>query len=256
MSTTSATMADLVAVLAEGIPLAHQVDDEFRSQASIFEEIFWVFLVLGTIVGIVVISYMLYNGWRYRASAADGDPDDPPRLGELPHGQGGGKKLFLSFGISAVIVIVLVVWAYSALITVEAGQVDDVEEAMTVDVEGYTFAWDFQYENGETTTNELVVPEGEVIGLDVTSRDVWHTFGSTDLRIKTDAIPGQTSSTWFNADERGSYLVECFELCGAGHSDMEATIYVLSEDEFDEWYEDLGDENATAEIPSDLEDRT
>ncbi|MFP4590506.1 MAG: cytochrome c oxidase subunit II [Halobacteriales archaeon] len=249
-------MADLATVLAEGIPLAHQVDDEFRSQASIFEEIYTVFLVLGTIVGIVVISYMLLNGWKYRASAADGDPDDPPSLGELPRGQGGGKKLFVSFGISAVIVIVLVVWAYSALITVEAGQATDVEEALEVDLEGYTFAWDFTYENDETTTNQLVVPEGEVVQMEVTSRDVWHTFGSTDLRVKVDAIPGQSASTWFVADERGTYLAECFELCGGGHTDMEATIYVLSQEEFDEWYDALGDENATAELPDDLESQT
>lgn len=245
-------MSHLGAVLSRWVPLAHQVDDEFRSQASIFDEIFWVFLILGTIVGIVVIAYMLYNGWKYRASAADGEPEDPPTLGELPTGQGGGKKLFLSFGISAVIVIVLIVWTYSALVAVEAGPTEDVEETMEVDIVGQQFLWTFTYENGQSTTSQLVVPRGEVVELRTTSEDVWHTFGSTALRIKTDAIPGQTASTWFTAENRGAYLAECFELCGAGHSDMEATIYVLTQDEFDRWYEDFSDPNATAELPDDL----
>lgn len=252
MSPTSGWGVHLGDALAAWMPLAHQVDDGFRSQASIFDEIFWVFLILGTIVGIVVIAYMTYNAWKYRASTADGDPEDPPTLGELPTGQGGGKKLFLSFGISAVIVIVLIIWTYSALIAVEAGPTEDVEETMEVDLVGQTFFWEFTYENGQSTTNELVVPQGEVVELRTTSGDVWHTFGSTDLRIKTDAIPGQTSSSWFIGENRGAYLAECFELCGAGHSDMEATIYVLTQSEFDQWYEDFSDENATAELPSDL----
>lgn len=240
------------ALAGRAVPLAHTVDDTWRSQSAVFDQIFWVFLVLGTVVGIVVIGYMLYNGWKYRASAADGEPEDPPTLGELPSGHGGGKKLFLSFGISAVIVIGLIVWTHTALIYVEQGPTEDLEEELTVEVEGYTFDWDFTYPNGNTT-DRLVVPANEVVKLEVTSRDVWHTFGSTSLRIKADAIPGQVSSTWLLVEEEGTYLAECFELCGAGHSHMTADIVVLSQEEYDEWYADLSDPNETAELPAGVE---
>lgn len=229
--------------------LSHRPGDDWTAQAEVFEEIFTVFLGLGTLVGIVVVSYVLYNGYKYRdgdvrAANGGGESDDRPVLGELPTGAGkGGRKLFLSFGISAVIVISLVVYAYGLLVYVEEGPSSEVESEMHVEVTGYQFGWEFEYENGATTQDELRVPEGTVVELSVTSRDVWHTFGVTDLRIKSDAIPGQTSHTWFTSGEAGeTYLIECFELCGAGHSQMEGEVVVMDEAEFEEWYEEAGAE--------------
>ncbi|TKX52057.1 cytochrome c oxidase subunit II, partial [Halorubrum sp. SS7] len=77
------------------------------------------------------------------------------------------------------------------------------------------------------------------INLNITSRDVWHNFGSSRLRIKSDAIPGEYSQTWFSVSsetvrEQGgnaTYLVQCFELCGPGHSAMKGQITVLPQDE-------------------------
>lgn len=234
-------------------PLSHAPGDGWRTQASVFEEIYLVFLILGGAVGVVVIGYMLYNGWKYRAGATEDELENPPVLGELPVGEGGGKKLFVSFAISAVIVITLIVWSYSALIYAEQGP-EDIEDNMVIEVEGYTFAWDFTYENGETSTGTMVVPEDHVINLEVTSRDVWHTFGVTELRIKADSIPGQTATTWFIADEPGIYLIECFELCGAGHSHMEAELIVVPQETFDEMYEEFSETGSWPDPPEDLEE--
>lgn len=224
--------------------LAHTGGIDVRTQASVFEEIFLVFLVLGTIVGVVVIGYMLYNGWRYRASVAD-EPADPPRVGELPVGEGGGKKLALSFTLSAIIVLGLIIWSYSAVLYVDQGP--EIEENMEVEVIATQFAWEFVYENGESTTNELVIPQDQFVRFSVTApdNDVWHTFGVTELRIKADAIPGHVSSEWVIADTPGVYLAECFELCGAGHSFMEADVIVLPPDQFDEWYEEFTEDPDT-----------
>ncbi|PSP83957.1 cytochrome c oxidase subunit II, partial [Halobacteriales archaeon QH_8_68_33] len=87
-----------------------------RAPAEVFQRIFLVFLGLGTLVGTVVISYTLYNAYKYRyREDADPAPDaDRPELGEVPEGGGKGKKLFLSFGLSAIIVLSLVAWTYGA----------------------------------------------------------------------------------------------------------------------------------------------
>lgn len=225
---------------------------EWRTQAAVFDEIFLVFLVIGTLVGIVVVTYTLYNAYKYRDDGEPASPDENrPELGELPTGDksGKGKKLFLSFGISAIIVISLVVYAYTLLLYVESGPQVEQDAELEIDVVGYQFGWEFQYPNGHSMDNEMRVPADKVVRLDATSRDVWHNFGSPDLRIKTDAIPGETSSTWFAAEEPGTYNAECFELCGSGHSYMEADIIVMEPAAFEEWY--ASTESETAEDTSD-----
>lgn len=219
---------------------AHAPDGGWRSRTDVFTEIFLVFLVLGTLVGIVVMAYMMYNAYKYRDGAhRRGEEFDRPQVGELPTGEGGGKKLFVSFGISAIIVISLIGWTYGTLLYVEAGpDVDDQAEGEHLEVEviGQQFSWEFVYPNGHSERDHLIVPEDTVVELHVTSDDVWHTFGAPELRVKADAIPGQVDETWFIAEETGEYEAWCYELCGVGHSRMTADVTVASQEEFDEWY--------------------
>jgi len=227
-----------------------QVSDGWRTQADVFSEIFLVFLVVGTIVGIVVVAYTLAHAYKYRDTGEDTEGFEAPRLGELPVGQSGGKskKLFLSFGLSAIIVISVVVYSYTLLLYAESGP-DQAEIEpdgnMDIHVEGFQFGWEFEYPNGQTEFDTLRVPAGEeqVIRLHVTSSDVWHNFGVTELRIKADSIPGQTSTEWFIADEPGTYTIECFELCGSGHSQMDGEIVIMEPDEFNEWYDGAASES-------------
>lgn len=206
-----------------------------------FTEIFLVFLVLGTLVGVVVMAYMMYNAYKYRDGAHRRDEEfDRPRVGELPTGEGGGKKLFVSFGISAIIVISLIGWTYGTLLYVESGPPaveDEAEgESLEIDVIGQQFSWQFVYPNGHSERDQLIVPADTVVELHVTSDDVWHTFGAPELRVKADAIPGQVDETWFIAEETGEYEAWCYELCGVGHSRMTADVTVVDQEEFDEWY--------------------
>jgi cytochrome c oxidase subunit 2 len=220
------------------------------TRINVFRSIFDVFLVLGTLVGVVVVSYMLYNAYKYRErgdgkSAGEGKAERPV-LGELPTGGGGGRKLFLSFGLSAVIVVSLIGWTYGTLLFVEqTPAVDDEapEDGLAVTVEGYQFGWEFQYPNGYVAQNTLRVPVDAEIRLRVTSRDVFHNFGIPELRVKSDAIPGQETETWFVADETGTYTARCYELCGSGHSHMVAEVIVMPKDEFREWYRNQSTES-------------
>ncbi|EMA04371.1 MULTISPECIES: cytochrome c oxidase subunit II [Haloferax] len=207
------------------------------TRAVVFDSIFEVFLLLGTLVGVVVVGYMLYNAYKYRFGSGNGTVDDErrPSLGELPSGGGGGRKLFTSFFMSMIIVISLISWTYLTLLYVEEGP--SAEESLDVEVEGYQFGWRFTYPNGHTTDGVLRVPADTPIRLTLTSADVFHNFGITELRVKSDAIPGQETETWFTADEPGTYTAECYELCGAGHSYMSAEVIVMPPDEYQEWYE-------------------
>jgi len=211
------------------------------SRVEVFQQIYQVFLWLGTLVGVVVISYMLWKAYKYRAGS-DNAPDDVerPQLGELPSGSGGGRKLFLSFGMSAIIVISLIAWTYGTLLYVESSPTPESEvgpgdEQLTVTVVGYQFGWDFVYPNGHES-DVLRVPADTTIRLQVTSEDVFHNFGIPAFRVKSDAIPGETTDTWFIAEETGTYEAQCYELCGVGHSYMNAEVEVMEPSAFQDWY--------------------
>jgi cytochrome c oxidase subunit 2 len=226
-----------------------------RAPAEVFERIFLVFLGLGTLVGTVVITYTLYNAYKYRYREEENPiPEDKqPQMGELPKGGGKGKKLFLSFGLSAVIVLSLVAWTYGALVMVEEGpsaQAEGEFDSIDVDVTGYQFGWRFEYPNGHVEDSsaggKLYVPVDSVVNVTVTSDDVFHNFGIPELRTKSDAIPGQTNEVWFVADETGTYQAACYELCGQGHSYMDAEVVVMEEEEFQDWYESTNGTEANA----------
>lgn len=235
------------------IPLAHQELDGFRGQSAVFDDIFLVFVILGTLVGMVVVGYMIYNAYKYREAATPEEAFDPPTLGELPTGGSGGRKLFLSFAISAIIVIGLVAWTYTALLYVEQGATQDVETEYDIAIEGVQWGWSVEYPNGESTFNEVYLPADTMVGMEVTSADVWHTFGISELRIKVDAIPGQTAESWILVDETGEYLAECFELCGAGHSTMEADVFVIEQAEWEERFAGNESDGETERIDGEID---
>lgn len=215
---------------------------------EIFPNIYRVFVILGTIVGVIVITYMIYNAYKYRASAEHELEIDRPELGELPDDEGGGRKLAISLVLSAVIVVGLIGWTYMALRDVEGG-VPDPEDEIEVRVEGFQFGWQFIYPNGHTSTT-LRVPEGRPVTLTVTSRDVIHNFGIPEYDIKTDAIPHTTTDTWFIPRETGNYTAQCFELCGPGHSTMEAKVVVMEPERYEEWYTNTSSETASSDVAS------
>jgi cytochrome c oxidase subunit 2 len=64
----------------------------------------------------------------------------------------------------------------------------------------------------------LVVPENTPVKLQVHAKDVDHDWWVPSLGPKVDAIPGQTTTTWFRADHIGTYHGQCAEFCGVGHA--------------------------------------
>ena len=115
------------------------------------------------------------------------------------------------------------------------------EGAIEIDVFGQMYSWIFVYPNDKETENELVVPLGKPIKLNITSSDVLHSLYIPVYRIKVDAVKGMKTYTWFLPDKIGSYFIQCAEFCGIGHSDMTATLRVVTEDDYSLWLEQEAD---------------
>jgi cytochrome c oxidase subunit 2 len=84
-------------------------------------------------------------------------------------------------------------------------------------------------------TSELVLPANREIDLRLHAQDVIHGFAVPELRLKQNAVPGQSFHIHFIANKPGSYAILCTQLCGLGHYRMGATLRVLPAEAYQQW---------------------
>jgi cytochrome c oxidase subunit II len=119
-------------------------------------------------------------------------------------------------------------------------------KALRVCVTGRQYIWRYTYspckEGGLGKVyayEEMVVPEDTPVVLEIESTDVAHSWWIPKLGGKFDAIPGETSYTWFKAKKAGvTFQGQCAELCGRNHADMTGRVRVLSATEYEKWFDE------------------
>ena len=119
---------------------------------------------------------------------------------------------------------------------------------LTIEVVGRQWFWDVAYPGtGVRTANEIHIPVGIPVNVEVSSGDVVHSFWVPELNRKIDMIPGQTNRVTLEADQAGTYRGQCAEFCGLQHAHM--AFYVVAEPKakFDAW---LARESQPAALPS------
>lgn len=97
--------------------------------------------------------------------------------------------------------------------------------------------------------NEMVVPVGKVVKVQVTAADVLHAFALPSFGLKIDAVPGRLNETWFKAEREGVYYGQCSELCGARHAFMPIAVRVVSEEAYAQWLEQARANFASVDAP-------
>ncbi|MDQ2072167.1 cytochrome c oxidase subunit II [Haloarcula sp. H-GB4] len=111
---------------------------------------------------------------------------------------------------------------------------DDTE----IDVLAYQWGWEFSYGEANVTTEErLVLPADENVTFRLRTTDVIHAIYIPQLGIKQDIFPSQTMMARTHPTEPGEYRLYCAEMCGAGHSKMDATVVVKNQSAYDAWIE-------------------
>jgi cytochrome c oxidase subunit 2 len=112
---------------------------------------------------------------------------------------------------------------------------------LNIVVDGQQYVWRYQYPRvgGKEVFayEEMVVPVGMTVTLDITADDVAHSWWIPKLGGKMDALPGYTNKTWFRADKRGVFEGQCAELCGRNHANMLARVRAVPFDEYQAWYD-------------------
>jgi len=110
------------------------------------------------------------------------------------------------------------------------------ETTRTVRVVGHMWWWEVRYPDDQiVTANEIYIPVGEPVRIELTSADVIHSLWVPNLQGKMDLLPDQTNVTWLQADRPGRFRGICAEYCGVQHAKMGLLVVALPRDEYDEW---------------------
>jgi cytochrome c oxidase subunit II len=190
------------------------------------------------------------------------------RKGANPVASYAGAKGKLSKGLEIGIAIIEVVLLVFYAIPAWATRVRDFpadSEAVVVRVTGEQFAWNVHYPGNDgrfgrrdiklvgadnpigldrtdpdakddiTTTNQLNFPVDRPVLVHLSSKDVIHSFGLVEMRVKQDAIPGMDIPVWFVPNRIGDYELACSQLCGLGHYRMRGFVSVKTDADFKTW---------------------
>jgi cytochrome c oxidase subunit II len=194
------------------------------------------------------------------------------------------RSTYLEVAVAVVEAVLLIGFAIPLWATrVEA--LPPENEALVVQVTGEQFAWNIHYAGADrvfgrtdiklldlqsnplgldrsdpaakddiTTVNQLYLPVNRPIIVRLRSKEVIHSFGVPEFRVKQDAIPGLTIPIWFTptvtteemrtrtGNPEFQYEIACAQLCGLGHARMRGFVTVQSDEEFQKWMEETSKE--------------
>jgi cytochrome c oxidase subunit 2 len=118
--------------------------------------------------------------------------------------------------------------------------------AMKVQVVGHQWWWEVRYpQQGFVTANDIHIPVGRPVEVELTTDDVIHSFWVPQLTGKTDLISGRTNRMWIQADRPGVYRGQCAEYCGLQHANMIFYVVADAPATFREWVSREGQAAAT-----------
>ena len=205
-----------------------------------------------------------------------------------------GVKTHASSYLEGAVLVIEMVLLFAFSIPLWAARVDhvpDEKQALVVQVTAEQFAWNVHYPGPDrvfgrtdiklidlqsnplgvdrndpaakddvTTLNQLYLPVNTPIIVRLRSKDVIHSFGVPEFRVKQDAVPGLTIPIWFipnvtTAEMRTrlskpefQYEIACAQLCGLGHARMRGFVTVTTGEEFQKWLDERIKESAELDI--------
>ena len=206
--------------------------DPAGPQAGRIAGMTWYLTIVGTVVFIITIGFLLYALWRGN------------RRVESYAGEGAERHIRRwVIGATAVTTAILLVTLVYDFATGRALARFAEPDALTIRVTGHQWWWQAQYIDPDPskrfeTANEIHVPVGRRVRIEVRAADVIHSFWVPNLHGKVDLIPGYTNTTYFRADRAGIYHGRCAEFCGYQHARMDFLVIADPPARFAGWYRD------------------
>ena len=196
------------------------------------------------------------------------------------------RSTYVEIGVAVVEGIALFGFAIP-LWAARVNRIPAANEALVVQITGEQFAWNIHYAGPDgkfgrtdiklidsqenplgldrsdpdakddvTNLNQLYLPVNKPIIVRLRSKDVIHSFGVPEFRVKQDAIPGFTIPIWFvptittaemrtkTGNAEFQYEIACAQLCGLGHYRMRGFVTVQTAEEFQKWLDEKSKEQS------------
>lgn len=167
-----------------------------------------------------------------------------------PISSGGGEMWIAvgGFAIPLVVLTVLFVWGLDLLgafpIHGTHGGMSPKQMAISMKPQiliiGHQWWWEIHYLNDDpsqqfVTANELHLPVGQPVNIEVETHDVMHSFWIPALHGKVDLIPSQVNYIRLLASQPGEYFGQCAEYCGDEHARMRLLAVVQEPAQYEAW---------------------
>ena len=208
---------------------SHSVLNPSSPQTRLIDRLWDAMYLVSAAVFVLVVLALLLGAFRRRGAEA---PETDP-----------GRERSLTTAVSvATALTVLILFGFLVYDVAVGRQLTRGfgNEALQVRVVGHQWWWELQYRdsvahNWFTTANELHIPVGRPVVLELLSTDVIHSFWPPTISQKRDLIPGKDNSLWLQADTPGVYRGQCAEYCGQQHAKMGFLVIAQRPDSFASW---------------------
>ena len=207
-------------------------NDPLGPQARASADVYWIMFIAAVIVLVIVDGGLIFAGIRFRAR--------PGHVAKQFHGHNFLELVWTV--VPTIMVISFSVLSFQKLTFMNDTRTD---AQMTVDVQGQQWSWLFNYPKEDrfklidgsylSIGEELHIPVNTKVLLQLSSKDVIHSFWVPNIGGKKDAVPGRPTELWIQADKPGTYKGQCYEFCGTGHADMLVTLVAQQPADYDAW---------------------
>ena len=150
----------------------------------------------------------------------------------------GGERVVRWFGLilPAAVLLLLLVWGLAWMRDLSTLRGDEPR----MRVSGNIYWWRVSYLDASgrevhADANELHIPVGRPVLVDMVSEDVIHSFWVPKLGGKMDMVPGRTNRLRLQADKAGVYGGQCAEFCGGAHALMGFVVVAHEPADWQRW---------------------
>lgn len=218
------------AVLCSGCSGWQSMMDAKGPSAEAIGDLFLIFFVLLAAVWCVVALMLIFAVWRKHEARPDPLPINDSWERRTTRVIGGAGVL------TGVILVILTGLSYAGQKRVLAPK----DARLTIEVTAHQWWWEATYVASDPsqiikTANEIVIPVGRPVLLQLTSPDVIHSFWVPNLSGKQDLVPGRVNLLRIEASTEGTFRGQCAEFCGWQHAHMGMIVSAVDQASFERW---------------------